>query len=45
MKKLCGILLLILGVVGIIMPIMPGWIFIFIGWAILKSTPKNMFVY
>ncbi|KAB3525586.1 hypothetical protein [Alkaliphilus serpentinus] len=45
MRKLCGISLLLLGIVGIILPILPGWIFIFAGWALLKSTPKAMYAY
>lgn len=31
LKKIIGSFLIILGIIGLIFPILPGWIFIFIG--------------
>lgn len=35
LRKILGISLIVLGVLGLIMPILPGWIFIFIGLEML----------
>ncbi len=40
MKRFIGILSLLLGMVGIIMPIMPGWIFIFLGLSLMSSPSR-----
>ncbi|WP_278277488.1 hypothetical protein [Sporobacter termitidis] len=34
-RKIIGILLIILGIIGILVPIMPGWIFILAGISML----------
>lgn len=34
-KKIIGILLIILGVIGLVVPVMPGWIFILAGLAMM----------
>lgn len=35
LRKILGVSLIILGVLGLIMPILPGWIFIFVGLEML----------
>lgn len=34
-RKIFGILLIILGIIGLIVPVMPGWIFILAGMAMM----------
>ncbi len=34
-RQIFGILLIILGVIGIVLPVMPGWIFILAGLAMM----------
>lgn len=34
-RKIFGILLIILGVIGLVLPVMPGWIFILAGLAMM----------
>jgi len=34
-RKFIGILLIILGVIGLVVPVMPGWIFIMAGLAMM----------
>jgi uncharacterized membrane protein YbaN (DUF454 family) len=34
-RKMLGILLIILGVVGLVVPVMPGWVFILAGLAMM----------
>jgi uncharacterized protein YqgC (DUF456 family) len=43
-KKILGILLILIGLIGLIFPIMQGWIFIFLGLALLGNKRiKNFF--
>jgi uncharacterized membrane protein YbaN (DUF454 family) len=34
-RKIFGILLIILGVIGLVLPVMPGWLFIAAGLAMM----------
>ena len=34
-RKISGVFLILLGIAGIILPILPGWVFIFIGLSLL----------
>jgi hypothetical protein len=34
-EKIGGVLLILVGLIGLILPIMPGWVFIFAGLALL----------
>ena len=37
MKKIIGISALIIGLLGLVLPIIPGWLLIFAGLALLRS--------
>jgi hypothetical protein len=34
-RRFLGILLIILGIIGLILPVMPGWVFLLAGWTML----------
>ncbi len=42
LKKIFALFLIILGVLGIVLPVLPGWIFIISGWAILSRRSKSL---
>ena len=42
MKKIVGIGLIAVGIVGLILPLCPGWLLIFAGAALLRSQKKQI---
>jgi len=42
LKKIVGIGLVAVGVVGLVLPFCPGWLFIFAGAALLRGQKKQI---
>ena len=39
-----GIIFILLGILGLILPIVPGWLLIFVGFAILGKNPLTRYI-
>lgn len=45
MKKILGVVMIILGISGVILPLLPGWMFILAGFGMLLPQNKSQCTY